>query len=63
MKASITSGCLRGLESRENINKTKIKLCSAGMKTPKTMVCKTRKDRIRNTDIRKQYEIQDIVMG
>jgi len=50
-----------GIETREVPNKTKRMLRVAEMKTLRTVMGKTRIDRIRNTDIREQYGVQDIV--
>jgi len=50
-----------GIETREETNKTKRMLRVAEMKTLRTIMGKTMIDRIRNTDIREQYGVQDIV--
>ncbi|XP_056648796.1 uncharacterized protein LOC130453197 [Diorhabda sublineata] len=50
-----------GIETREETNKTKSVFRVAEMKTPRTIVGKTRVDRIRNTDIMEQCGVQDIV--
>ncbi|XP_030763151.1 uncharacterized protein LOC115887795 [Sitophilus oryzae] len=50
-----------GIETREETNKTKSMLRVAEMKTLRTIMGKTRRDRIKNTDIREQCEVQDIV--
>ncbi|XP_056637716.1 uncharacterized protein LOC130445851 [Diorhabda sublineata] len=50
-----------GTETREDTNKTKQMLRLAEMKTLRTIVGKTRRDRVRNTDVKEQCGIQDIV--
>ncbi|XP_057657401.1 uncharacterized protein LOC130894538 [Diorhabda carinulata] len=50
-----------GTEVREDTNKTKTMLRVAEMKTLRTIVGKTRRDRVKNTDIKEQCGIQDIV--
>ncbi|XP_057653819.1 uncharacterized protein LOC130892419 [Diorhabda carinulata] len=50
-----------GMEVREDTNKTKQMLRLAEMKTLRTIVGKTRRDRVRNTDVKEQCGIQDIV--
>ncbi|XP_056635502.1 uncharacterized protein LOC130444404 [Diorhabda sublineata] len=50
-----------GTEVREDTNKTKQMLREAEMKTLRTIVGKTRRDRVRNTDVKEQYGMQDIV--
>jgi len=50
-----------GIETREETNKTKIMPRVAEMKTLRTVMGKTRIDGIRNTDIREQCGVQDIV--
>jgi len=50
-----------GIETREETNKTKGMLRVAEMKTLRTIIGKTRIDRIRNTNIREQCGVQDIV--
>lgn len=65
-KVKIYKTCIRpimtyGIETREETNKTKSMLRVAEMKTLRTIMGKTRRDRIKNTDIREQCEVQDIV--
>lgn len=65
-KIRIYKTCIRpimtyGTEVREDTNKTKQMLRVAEMKTLRTIVGKTRRDRVRNTDVREQCGIQDIV--
>ncbi|XP_060530090.1 uncharacterized protein LOC132704215 [Cylas formicarius] len=65
-KIRIYKTCIRpimtyGTEVREDTNKTKQMLRVAEIKTLRTIVGKTRRDRVRNTDVREQYGIQDIV--
>ncbi|XP_056635444.1 uncharacterized protein LOC130444373 [Diorhabda sublineata] len=50
-----------GTEVREDTNKTKQMLRVAEMKTLRTIVGKTRRDTVRNTDVKEQCGIQDIV--
>ncbi|XP_044760224.1 uncharacterized protein LOC123317680 [Coccinella septempunctata] len=65
-KVRIYKTCIRpimtyGTEVREDTVKTKHMLRVAEMKTLRTIVGKTKRDRVRNTDIREQCGIQDIV--
>jgi len=65
-KVRIYKTCIRsimtyGIETIEETNKTKIMLRVAEMKTLRTIMGKTRIYRIRNTDIREQCGVQDIV--
>ncbi|XP_057662518.1 uncharacterized protein LOC130897602 [Diorhabda carinulata] len=65
-KIRIYKTCIRpimtyGTEVREDTNKTKQMLRVAEMKTLRTIVGKTSRDRVRNTDVKKQCGIQDIV--
>lgn len=65
-KVKIYKTCIRpimtyGIEVREDTNKTKSMLRTAEMKILRTILGKTRLDRIRNTDIRDQCGIVDIV--
>ncbi|XP_056639353.1 uncharacterized protein LOC130446869 [Diorhabda sublineata] len=65
-KIRIYKTCIRpiityGTEVREDTNKTKKMLRVAEMKTLRTIVDKTRRDRVRNTDIKEQCGIQDTV--
>ncbi|XP_057667260.1 uncharacterized protein LOC130900578 [Diorhabda carinulata] len=65
-KIRIYETCIRpimtyGTEVREATNKTKQMLKVAEMKTLRSIVGKTRRDRIRNTDVKEQCGIQDIV--
>ena len=65
-KIRIYKTCIRpimtyGIEVREDTHKTKQMLRVAEMKTLRTIVGKTRRDRVRNTNIREQCKIQDIV--
>ena len=50
-----------GTEVRSDTNKMKSMLWLDETKTLRTIVGKTKRDRVRNTDIREQCEIQDIV--
>ena len=50
-----------GTEMREQTNKTKSMLRVAEMKTLRTIVGKTRRDGVRNTDIKVQCGIHDIM--
>ncbi|XP_056633897.1 uncharacterized protein LOC130443348 [Diorhabda sublineata] len=50
-----------GTEVREDTNKTKQMLRVAEMKTLRTIEGKTRRDKVRNTDVKEQCEIHDIV--
>ena len=50
-----------GTEELEDINKTKSMLRVTEMKTLRIIVRKIRRDRVRHTDVREQYGIQDIV--
>ncbi|XP_019765819.1 uncharacterized protein LOC109541398 [Dendroctonus ponderosae] len=49
------------IEMREETNKTKCMLRVVEMMTLRTIVGKTRRDRVRNTDIREQCGVQDVV--
>ncbi|XP_056636638.1 uncharacterized protein LOC130445137 [Diorhabda sublineata] len=65
-KFRIYQTCIRpimayGIETREETNNRKSMLRVAEMKTLRTIVGKIRVDRIRNTGIRKQCAVQDIV--
>ena len=65
-KIKIYKTCIRpimtyGIEIREETNKTKSMLRVAEMKNLRTIMGKTRRDRIRNTNIRQQCGIQDVV--
>ncbi|XP_060534516.1 uncharacterized protein LOC132706935 [Cylas formicarius] len=65
-KIRIYKTCIRpimtyGTEVREDTNKMKQMLRVAEMKTLRTILGKTRRDRVRNTDVREQCGIQDIV--
>ncbi|XP_060526928.1 uncharacterized protein LOC132702361 [Cylas formicarius] len=51
-----------GTEVREDTNKTKRMLRVTDMKTMRTIVGNTRRDRVRNTDVGEQCGIQDIVI-
>jgi len=50
-----------GIETRKETNKTKRMLRVAEMKTLRTIMGKRRIDQIRNTSIREQCGVQDIV--
>ncbi|XP_057660722.1 uncharacterized protein LOC130896559 [Diorhabda carinulata] len=50
-----------GTEVREDTNQTKQMLRVAEMKTLRTIVGKTRRDRVGNIDVKEQCGIQDIV--
>lgn len=63
-KIRIYKTCIRpimiyGTEVREETNKTKHLLRVAEMRTPRMIVRKTRRNRIKHTDIREQCGIQD----
>jgi len=65
-KVRINKTCIRpimtyGIETREETNKTKRMLRVAEMKTLRTILGKTRIDRIKNIDIREQCGVQDII--
>lgn len=65
-KIKIYKTCVRpimtyGIEAREDTNKTKSMLRVAEMKILRTIVGKTRRDRVRNTEVREQCEVQDVV--
>ncbi|CAG9839125.1 unnamed protein product [Diabrotica balteata] len=65
-KIRIYKTCIRpimtyGIEVREDTNKTKQMLRVAEMKTLRTIMGKRRRDRVRNTNIREQCKIQDIL--
>ncbi|XP_056633386.1 uncharacterized protein LOC130442984 [Diorhabda sublineata] len=65
-KSRIYKTCIRpimtyGTEVREDTNMMKQMLRVAEMKTLRSIVEKTRRDRVRNTDVKEQCGIQDIV--
>ena len=65
-KIKIYKTCVRpimtyGIEAREETTKTKSMLRVAEMRNLRTIIGKTRRDRIRNTDIRQQCGIQDVI--
>ena len=61
IKIKIYETMTYGTRVCEDTNKMKSMLKVGKMKTLRTIVGKTRKDRVRNTDIREQCEMQDIV--
>lgn len=65
-KIKIYKTCVRpamtyAIEAREDTNKTKSMLRVAEMKVLRAITGKTRRDHVRNTDIREQCGVQDIV--
>ncbi|XP_060520825.1 zinc finger protein 761-like [Cylas formicarius] len=65
-KVRIYKTCIRpimtyGIETREETNKTKSMLRVAEMKMLRAIARKTRRDRIRNAEIRQQCGVQDIL--
>ncbi|KAF2891006.1 hypothetical protein ILUMI_15167 [Ignelater luminosus] len=52
--------CVRPIETREETNKTKSMLRVAKMNIQRTIIGKTKRERVRNTEVREQCGVQDI---